>query len=151
MAKHRRRKRRTKEELEKTKSYWKKECFNLVSEIVILRDGKCIETNATKKLQAAHIISRGYKNTAWDLENVVTLKVGRHKWYTHRPLEWEIFIDSKFGAGYYERLKKRALNYRKWTLEELKELYVSLEKIRNSFDRRTGKFKDQANPGGSNG
>jgi len=133
------------------KGYWKNKCFKLVSEIVRLRDGGCIETKTTKNLQGAHIISRSYKATAFDLDNVVTLSSGRHQYYTYHSLEWKDFINKHFGKGYYEKLEARALIYHVWSLDELKELHEKLLTIRNSWCGPEWRTLLPTNPGRAGG
>lgn len=117
---------------EKKKSYWKKKCDKIFSEIIKIKAGEiCEETRGTDNLQCAHIIPRSYLATRWDLDNAVCLIQKRHKFYTHRPVEWRKFI----GEKRFKELEKRALNYRKWSLEELKELYGRLEETRKEVKK----------------
>ena len=128
--------------------YWKEKCDTLFSEIVRLRaNGLCQETNGKEFPQCAHIISRDYKNTCWDLDNAICLSRNRHKFYTHRPLEWEVFVDKLLGLGYHNKMKQRALNYRGWTFKELKDLYARLKIIRDSWDVGERRFRVYTNPG----
>jgi len=117
---------------QKKKTYWIKKNDKLFSEIVRLRDKVCRETSSKDNLQCAHIISRSYKNTRWDFDNAITLTIGRHKYYTHHPLEWKVFINKLFGKGYYEKLEKKALQYKSYSLEELKEVYDQIHTNRGS-------------------
>ena len=94
----------------------------------------CEETNAKENLQCAHIISRSYFATRWDFDNAICLSASRHAYYTFRPIEWHRFIDEKF-PGRYARLEKRALPYRGWSREELRQLY---EAFRDISDRGGG-------------
>lgn len=96
--------------LPKTKQ--KQLCDILFSQIVRTA-GKCFKCNRTTGLQCAHIVSRSYHATRWDLDNAVCLCNGCHVYYTHHPLEWEVFICIKIGKDEYDQLKKRALNYSK--------------------------------------
>lgn len=112
-----------------------------------LRDECCIETKAKDWVQTAHIISRSYKSTAWDLDNVVLLSAKRHCFYTHRPVEWKKFINEYFGEGYYEEMERRALDYHKWSLGELKELYAELCYIRDNRYKPEWRILLYANPG----
>src|SRR3990167_5354484 len=107
----------------KRKTYWKNKIDSCFSEIIRLRAGKCEETNGKMNLQCAHLISRSYKSTRWDLDNAICLSRERHKYYTEHPLEWELFLEKKIGSVRLEELKERAIDYKVWTLEELKELY----------------------------
>ena|SRR3990167_473912 len=125
----------------KRKTYWKQKCDELFSEIIRLRaKEKCEETNDSYRPNCAHIVSRGYLATRWDLDNAICLAWNRHRYYTDRPLEWEKFIISKIGKVKWQQLKDRALYYKTWTLEELKELYEKLSNLRNSWNRPKRKF-----------
>jgi len=109
-------------------SYWRDKCDTIFSELVKIRGNwKCIETGAKDELQAAHIVSREYKNTRWDFDNAVVLRSGRHIWYTNHPIEWKLFINKTFGDGYYEAMEHRALIIKKWSTQDLKDLYVELK------------------------
>lgn len=116
-------------------SYWRDKCDEIFRQKAKERDvWKCVETGSDDNLQTAHIISAGYMNTRWDFDNVVTLKSGRHKYYTHHPIEWKLFINKLKGAGYYEKMEDRAIITKKWGTEDLKELYARLETT--NFNRR---------------
>jgi len=109
-------------------SYWRGKCDEIFRQRAKERDRwRCVETGSGENLQTAHIIPAGYMNTRWDFENVVTLKSGRHKYYTHHPIEWKLFINKLKGTGYYEKMEDRAIIAKKWSTEDLKELYVKFE------------------------
>ena len=109
------------------KGPWKKKCDVVFSELIKYRDGwRCVETKARHNLQTAHVISRSYLATRWNMDNAVTLTAGRHVWYTHNPLEWREFCLKRLGKERYEELEKKARARRKWTVPELKELYAEL-------------------------
>lgn len=125
--------------LKDKKSYWVNKIDELFSELVKNRDGwKCIETNATSGLNTAHIISRDYHAIRWSFNNAVTLSVGRHKYYTHHPVEWKRFINQKFGQGYYEALEYRALGRKTYSLDDLKDLYEQFKNLRANCGQRGG-------------
>ena len=108
-------------------SYWRDKCDTLFSRLVKDKYGwLCVETGANKNLQTAHIIPRDYMNTRWDFDNAVCITSGRHKYYTHHPLEWKRFVDKLFGKGYYEKMENRALIIKRWSTDDLKELYEKL-------------------------
>ena len=73
--------------------------------------------------QCAHIISRSYRVTRWDPANAVPLCAGHHTYFTHRPLEWEAFIE-RTHPGLLADLKKRALNGTKAEAQELMEVWL---------------------------
>ena len=123
------------------KGYWKNKCDLLFAGIIRERAGKCEETGSKYLPQCAHLISRSYRATRWDFDNAICLSAARHRYYTDRPLEWEKFIEDKMGRARFEMLKTRALEYKTWTLEELKILYEELKNIRDSWDGSGGKFR----------
>ena len=69
-------------------------------------------------LQAAHIITRSYGATRTDPLNGLCLCQGCHVFYTHRPLEWEEWIEERW-PGLWDHLKTKALTHAKvdWKAE----------------------------------
>ena len=105
-------------------AYWRDKCDEVFRRKAKERDGwRCVETGARENLQTAHIVLACYMNTRWDFDNVVTLKSGRHIFYTQHPIEWKLFINRLKGPGYYEKMEDRAMIAKKWSGEDLKELY----------------------------
>ena len=72
----------------------------------------------TQNLQCAHIISRSYRTTRTYELNALCLCQGCHVFYTHRPLEWRLFIDDRF-PGRWDDIQQRALTHDKvdWKAE----------------------------------
>lgn len=68
----------------------------------------CIRCGSKFNLQCAHIISRRYLATRYNLDNAVALCAKDHLYYTYRPLEWEAFIEEKF-PNRLTKLKAQAL------------------------------------------
>lgn len=83
--------------------------------------GQCARCGTTQRLQCAHIVSRRYLSTRWDDDNAIALCAGCHVYFTHRPLEWEEWVVKRFGAEWYEGLKKRALKPAKPDYEAIVE------------------------------
>lgn len=73
------------------------------------RDGSCKNCGRPDNLQAAHIVSRRYHGTRWDEENCVALCRDCHVFYTHRPLEWSVWVDEN-GPVKWEDMRRRALS-----------------------------------------
>ena len=71
--------------------------------------GYCRRCGQTTGLQCAHICSRRYLSTRWDLDNAMCLDSGCHIYFTHHPIEWDLFVISCIGEEKYNALKKRAL------------------------------------------
>lgn len=101
----------------------------LFSKLVRDRDGACVHCAATEGLQCAHIISRSYKSIRTDFDNAVALCRGCHVKFTHRPLEWEAWVNTQY-PGRWDALRSKALLYERvdWKLryESLRELASSL-------------------------
>lgn len=46
--------------------------------------------------QCAHGFSRRYRAVRWDERNAWCLCAGHHKYYTHRPLEWDMWLAQRW-------------------------------------------------------
>ena len=92
--------------------YDKKKADILFS-LLIREAGQCFKCTNTYRLQCAHIITRGYFGTRWDIQNAVCLCSGCHVFFTYHPIEWEDFTDEKFGVELRPLLKQRARDYTK--------------------------------------
>lgn len=60
-------------------------------------------------LQAAHIISRNYYATRFDLDNGLALCQRCHKRWTMQPVEWFLTVVETIGLSAYVDLCHRAL------------------------------------------
>jgi hypothetical protein len=107
----------------------------LFSKLVRDRDRACqaAGTDTTEcrgNLQSAHIHSRSYKSIRTNFDNAVALCAAHHLFYTHRPIEWEIWVRHNLGDARWEDLRALALRYDRvdWKLRHasLKELADSL-------------------------
>lgn len=113
------------EKREASSKTWIKRLDKLIGDRVRSR-GVCEAVGRPHKgvLQWAHIISRSYHNTRWDEDNALCLCAGCHKFYTDRPLEWEVFVTTTYTSPYrYFKLKEKALTHAK---VDHKALYESL-------------------------
>ena len=93
--------------------------------------GYCVWCNMTEhdKLQCAHIFSRTYRNTRWDLRNLIPLCQACH-FLAHRcPLEFTELVKSYLGPYEYELLRIRHNAIKKWTLFEMSELLKTLTQL----------------------
>ncbi len=74
----------------------------------------CKSINSTsihaKRLSWAHVVSRRYLETRWDLDNAFCLCMACHMYYTYNPIQWEQFVINKIGKRKYDQLKKRAVS-----------------------------------------
>lgn len=88
-----------------------KQCDLLFSKIV-RSVGKCeIDDGRPCKgwLECAHGFSRSYRAVRWDRRNAFCACVGHHKFYTHRPLEWDLWMRERMGEELYEEIRALAL------------------------------------------
>jgi 5-methylcytosine-specific restriction endonuclease McrA len=81
--------------------------FSLIVRFV----GVCQRCGARERLQCAHIVSRRYMGVRHAFDNAMCLCQGCHMFMTYRPLEWEVFVNERFGAETYSALKHRALDF----------------------------------------
>lgn len=72
-------------------------------------------------LQCAHGISRRYHAVRWDRRNAWSLCQACHVYYTHRPLEWDVWLEEKWGADLHAELRALALAGVEPDLNELHE------------------------------
>ena len=79
----------------------------LFSEI-ITSVGRCDYCRSDSQLTCAHIISRRFKSTRWDLDNAICLCFNHHRYFTEHPAEWIEYIDSRLGVGFYDRMRMKA-------------------------------------------
>lgn len=97
--------------MSKKRQNYMKRADVLFSQWVKERDGACLADPPHKGLlQCAHIISRSYKSIRTVPENAVTLCQSHHVYYTHRPLEWQEWVEQRF-PGRWEDLRRVALSY----------------------------------------
>jgi hypothetical protein len=85
-----------------------KKCDELWSKIVRSK-GECARCGSrTKQLNSAHIISRVYRQTRWDLDNGLCLCVGCHFWNHQNPIEFTHWVEDKLGIEKVDALRKKA-------------------------------------------
>jgi 5-methylcytosine-specific restriction endonuclease McrA len=82
----------------------------LFARMIRARDQECLACHSTSNMQCAHIISRSYKSIRTDPDNAVTLCRSCHLRFTHRPLEWEAWVETQF-PGRWDWLRAKALKY----------------------------------------
>lgn len=108
----------------KRRANYMKQADRLFSEQVRNRDRRCRNCGSFERLQCAHIISRSYKSIRIDPDNAVALCASCHVFFTHRPIEWEIWVEDEF-PGRLAHLRKKALAYERvdWknAVRELKD------------------------------
>ena len=96
----------------------------------IVRKGICIKCGESQydKLQCAHIFSRTYRSVRWDFLNLVCLCTSCHFWSHRNPLLFNDLVENYLSKTQYLQLKSRATSIKKWSLQEMIDLYNSLIK-----------------------
>lgn len=73
------------------------------------RDGwQCRACGSPFNVQCGHIISRRYRAIRFSPQNAVALCAKHHVYFTHRPIEWEAWVEERF-PGRLATLKAQAL------------------------------------------
>ncbi len=82
--------------------------------------GRCEVEDGTAhngNLQCAHGFSRSYKATRWDRRQCFCLCAGHHTFFTHHPIEWDLWMLDRMGIELYADVRERALTHRTPDLE----------------------------------
>ena len=101
----------------------------LVSQIVILRDKKCVVCNSTKRLGCGHLFTRRYYSTRWDLQNCHCQCWSCNFKHELDPHPYTTFYLNKYGRSGYDALHSRHVlvtPVKDWQLAILRD---TLEKI----------------------
>ena len=94
--------------------------------------GRCLKCGTTQYLQCAHVFSRRYYAIRWDEKNAVCLCRSCHVYFTHRPIEWEMYITSEIGPDTYSALREKAMTYRKPDMGEmLDDLAARIQRVKD--------------------
>ena len=84
-----------------------KKLDKLVSQIVILRDKKCVVCNSTNRLGCGHLFTRRYYSTRWDLQNCHAQCWKCNFKHELDPYPFTDFYLTKFGKPSYDALHAR--------------------------------------------
>jgi hypothetical protein len=109
-----------------------KKLDTICSEIVRAR-GRCLKCGASDypHLDPAHIFSRKYLNTRWDIDlNIICLCDGCHFWAHANPILFTEFVRKKLGEDKYQLLKEAHNLIYKPTLADLQEKLKVLQEIK---------------------
>lgn len=97
---------------------------------VVRKRGYCERCGKTMNLNCSHIHSRTKMSVRWDLKNAFCLDAGCHLYWWHmHPIEAAEFARLKLGDYEYTALLHRANTPKRWTNEEMGELYWSLKEL----------------------
>lgn len=113
-----------------------KECDKLASELCLKRDEYTCRYCGRKGNTAHHIFSRKFASLRWDLNNLLTLCPGCHRYQAH-GYGIHTFIDWLKENVKYELLKIQKNNYFKTDINNLKLMKIKLGGIKNDvqYDR----------------
>ena len=122
---------------QKERQNWSEQCDDLARKIARSR-GRCENCGKTSDLQWAHGFPRDYRNTRWLEEANFCLCRGCHKFYTHRPLQWDDWLQDRWGEEKYWRLRRLALSTDKAHKPNTKELVKVLRERWERIQRAYG-------------
>ena len=93
------------------------------SKYIRARDGACVLCGSVEALQCSHVFTKNaHGSVRWDEMNAHAMCAACHtKHHRSDPgayIEWMI---ERYGDAYFE-LRRRANEYRKWSIEEMKAL-----------------------------
>ena len=110
-----------------TKSSLKNKLDKEISRITRAR-GVCYKCGSQdyNHLETSHIFSRKNLAIRWDLRNTLCSCDGCHFWSHANPVLFTERVKEHLGDYEYQNLKAKAILTKKWTLEEMIELYESL-------------------------
>lgn len=105
----------------------------VVSEIVQMRDKRCVTCGSYDQPTAGHVFSRVAYSTRWDLTNTF-----RQCWpcnYRHEfdPYNFTEWYRKNYGSASYNRLHRKYETVHKFSTPDLKDLYAKLIKIRDAY------------------
>lgn len=94
-------------------------------------------------LQAAHIVTRGVKGIKYDLRNAKCLCASHHKYYTHRPHEWDLIV-MKLWPDAWEYLTQKKWQRLSTEIDKegvFVELMLEAKKYENDFPEYIPKIR----------
>ncbi len=113
-----------------SKTTLRRKLDKLCGEIVRAR-GRCVRCNRKKQLQTAHIFSRTYNATRWDIENNLLCLCATCHWFFHKnPVYFTAYVRGLLGEERYALLKEARNQITKHTLEDLETKYHILREIK---------------------
>lgn len=110
----------------KKKQSLSKEADRLFS-LIIRGRGKCESGRLARHsgvLQCAHGFSRRYRAVRWDQRQCWSLCAACHMYFTHHPIEWDLWMRETLGEELYEEIRATALA---GVMPDLAELVAELK------------------------
>jgi len=93
---------------------------------------KCERSGKIAYLNSHHVFSKSNLSVRWDLDNGVCLNAGWHTLQTNsahkNPIEFINWIKDQRGVEWYENLRIKANQIKKWTIPELEALVEEFQK-----------------------
>ena len=102
----------------------KKQCYDLVQEIVLMRDISCRAPGCVGEVSTAghHIFGRGNLSTAFDLRYVWGMCLGFHGWAHRQPDQFREWVISSMGEEqYYTALRLSNTVVKNLDFEEIRD------------------------------
>lgn len=81
----------------------------LFSKIIRAR-GACENCGTADNLQCAHGLSRRYRNVRFDARNAFALCRACHVYFTHRPVEWDLWLLDRLGVETCRAVRELAID-----------------------------------------
>lgn len=106
----------------------------LVSQIVILRDKKCVCCGSRERLQCGHYVSRRYNALRWDLTNCHAQCGGCNIIHNRNPMPYSKYMIESYGSGILKELENKLIAYNGFKISDLR---VRLEEFENTLDNLT--------------
>jgi len=93
----------------------------------LIRKAKyCKRCASMAGVEPAHIFVRKNLSVRWNEDNVLPLCHRCHLWAHRRQKEFKEWVKKLYGEVKWNALELRANTIKKWTVDELKELYIFL-------------------------
>jgi len=105
-----------------TKTQLRRKC-DILHGRIIRAQGYCSRCGRTQNLQRAHIFSRSYRAIEFDDRNCLCLDSACHVYFTHHPVEWEIWVQERIGLETYYELRAKAMTH---VVPDYRELLAEL-------------------------
>lgn len=100
----------------------------LTSQIVRLRDGRCVQCGTTEKLTCGHVLSRRSHATRWSLLNCHA-QCWPHNFAhgSHSPVPYFQWFIKQFGQPIFDDMYREWAKGRKFSTPELREMVTEYE------------------------
>ena len=96
---------------------------------VIRKKRYCQKCGSDHYIQCAHVFTRKNLSIRWSLDNAYCLCAGCHFWAHDNPLLFAEWVKEMKTLEQYDALKLAANTPRKWSIDELQELYAQLKEL----------------------